>query len=103
MRPPQEPCPAETRLRLAGRPRPGACSAARSYPWMVPAPRIAPPKPDDRDAEERPAAAFLHRAEVRDVLAWMRLLVDPQDAAAVVRALARPPIELRQVHPARVI
>jgi CRISPR/Cas system-associated exonuclease Cas4 (RecB family) len=40
---------------------------------------------------------------VRDVLAWMRLLVDPLDAAAVVRALARPPIELRQVDLARVI
>jgi len=37
------------------------------------------------------------------VLAWMRLLIDPQDAAAVVRALARPPIELRQVDLARVI
>ncbi len=33
----------------------------------------------------------------------MRLLVDPQDATAVVRALARPPIELRQVDLARVI
>src|SRR5580693_10803971 len=33
----------------------------------------------------------------------MRLLVDPQDAAAVVRALVRPPIELRQVDLARVI
>jgi DNA helicase II / ATP-dependent DNA helicase PcrA len=47
--------------------------------------------------------SFLERAEVRDVLAWMRLLVEPQDAAAVVRALARPPIELRQVDLARVI
>jgi RecB family exonuclease len=47
--------------------------------------------------------AFLKRPEVRDVLAWMRLLVDPQDAAAVVRALSRPPIELRQVELARVI
>jgi len=37
------------------------------------------------------------------VLAWMRLLIDPADAAAVVRALARPPIELRQVDLARVI
>ena len=37
------------------------------------------------------------------MLAWVRLLVDPQDAAAVVRALARPPIELRQVDLARVI
>jgi CRISPR/Cas system-associated exonuclease Cas4 (RecB family) len=46
---------------------------------------------------------FLQRAEVRDVLAWLRLLVDPQDAAAVVRALSRPPIELRQVELARVI
>lgn len=45
----------------------------------------------------------MKRAEVRDVLAWMRLLVDPQDAAAVVRALSRPPIELRQVELARVI
>jgi DNA helicase-2/ATP-dependent DNA helicase PcrA len=48
-------------------------------------------------------AGFLRRAEVRDVLAWVRLLVDPQDAAAVVRALSRPPIELRQAHLARVI
>jgi len=46
---------------------------------------------------------FLERAEVRDVLAWLRLLVDPQDAAAVVRALGRPPIELRQVDLARAI
>jgi CRISPR/Cas system-associated exonuclease Cas4 (RecB family) len=45
----------------------------------------------------------LERAEVRDVLAWLRLLADPHDAAAVVRALARPPIELRQVELARVI
>jgi DNA helicase-2/ATP-dependent DNA helicase PcrA len=54
------------------------------------------------DPQSRPAA-FFQRAEVRDVLAWVRLLVDPHDAAAVVRALARPPIELRQVDLARVI
>jgi CRISPR/Cas system-associated exonuclease Cas4 (RecB family) len=59
--------------------------------------------PDDTLAEERGAAAFRERSEVRDVLAWMRLLADPHDAAAVVRALARPPIELRQVDLARVI
>ena len=41
------------------------------------------------------------RAEVRDVLAWLRLLVDPSDAGAVVRALARPPVELRSVDLAR--
>ncbi len=40
---------------------------------------------------------------MRDALAWLRLLVEPQDAAAVVRALARPPIGLRQVDLARVI
>ena len=37
------------------------------------------------------------------MLAWLRLLADPRDAAAVVRALTRPPIELRQVDLARVI
>ena len=52
--------------------------------------------------EEQPGS-FLKRAEVRDALAWMRLLIDPTDAAAVVRALARPPVELRQVDLARVI
>ena len=49
------------------------------------------------------AAAFFQRAEVRDVLAWLRLLVDPNDAGAVVRALARPPIELRSADLARCI
>ncbi len=37
------------------------------------------------------------------MLAWLRLLVEPQDATAVVRALSRPPIGLRQVDLARVI
>jgi DNA helicase-2/ATP-dependent DNA helicase PcrA len=46
-------------------------------------------------------AAFFHRAEIRDVLAWLRLLADPSDAAAVVRALARPPVDLRSVDIAR--
>jgi DNA helicase-2/ATP-dependent DNA helicase PcrA len=49
------------------------------------------------------AAAFFGQAEVRDVLAWMRLLVNPNDAGAVVRALARPPIELHSVDLARCI
>ena len=39
----------------------------------------------------------------RDVLAWMRLLCDPQDATAVARALVRPPIEMRQSDLVRVI
>ena len=47
------------------------------------------------------AAAFFQRAEIRDVLAWLRLLADPGDAPAVVRALARPPVELRSIDLAR--
>ena len=49
------------------------------------------------------AAAFFQRAEVRDVLAWLRLLVDPGDASAVVRALSRPPISLRSPDLARCV
>jgi CRISPR/Cas system-associated exonuclease Cas4 (RecB family) len=71
------------------------------------APRAGSPGPPDSPAGAArgggQGGAFLKRPEVRDVLAWMRLLVDPQDAAAVVRALSRPPIELRQVELARVI
>jgi CRISPR/Cas system-associated exonuclease Cas4 (RecB family) len=63
--------------------------------------RIAPAPPEAPSGSK--PKGFLERPEVRDVLAWLRLLVDPQDAAAVVRALARPPIELRQVELARVI
>jgi DNA helicase-2/ATP-dependent DNA helicase PcrA len=47
------------------------------------------------------ASAYFQRAEVRDVLAWLRLLADPADSGAVVRALTRPPIELRSVDVAR--
>jgi DNA helicase II / ATP-dependent DNA helicase PcrA len=47
------------------------------------------------------AAAFFERAEVRDLIAWLRLLSDPYDARAVVRALLRPPIELSPVDLAR--
>jgi DNA helicase-2/ATP-dependent DNA helicase PcrA len=46
-------------------------------------------------------ASFFQRIEVRDLLAWLRLLADPTDAGAVVRALMRPPIELRAVDIAR--
>jgi DNA helicase-2/ATP-dependent DNA helicase PcrA len=49
------------------------------------------------------AAAFFQRAEVRDVLAWLRLLVDPGDAGAVARALSRPPVELRSIDLARCV
>ena len=49
----------------------------------------------------RAARGFFERAEVRDLLAWLRLLADPQDARAVVRALMRPPVELGPVDLAR--
>ncbi len=47
--------------------------------------------------------AFFERIEIRDVLAWLRLLVDPRDAGAVARALARPPVELSSVDIARCV
>jgi DNA helicase II / ATP-dependent DNA helicase PcrA len=47
-------------------------------------------------------AAFFQRPEVRDALAWLRMLADPSDTAAAVRALTRPPVELRSVDLARV-
>jgi DNA helicase-2/ATP-dependent DNA helicase PcrA len=46
-------------------------------------------------------ASYFLRAEIRDLLAWLRLLADPTDAPAVVRALARPPVDLRSVDIAR--
>ncbi len=46
-------------------------------------------------------AALYARPEVRDVIAWLRLLADPTDSAAVVRALTRPPVELRSIDLAR--
>ncbi len=48
------------------------------------------------------AAAFFLRPEVRDVIAWLRIVADPADTAAAVRALTRPPVELRSVDLARV-
>jgi DNA helicase-2/ATP-dependent DNA helicase PcrA len=46
--------------------------------------------------------AFLDSAEVRDVLAWLRLLADPLDVNATVRLLGRAPVALRPVEIARV-
>ena len=46
-------------------------------------------------------AALFRRAEVRDAIAWLRVLADPDDSAAAARALTRPPIELRSVDLAR--
>ncbi|MSO40702.1 MAG: ATP-dependent helicase [Solirubrobacterales bacterium] len=46
--------------------------------------------------------SFFQRPEVRDVIAWLRLLADPADAAAAVRALTKAPVELRSVDLARI-
>lgn len=76
----------------------------------------APATPEGDGASERPvdgsggpadsgsaAPSLFERAWARDVVAWVRLLSDPNDAAAVVRVLGRPPVEMRQVDIARVV
>ncbi|HET9592307.1 MAG TPA: ATP-dependent DNA helicase, partial [Solirubrobacterales bacterium] len=39
--------------------------------------------------------ALFQRPEVRDAIAWLRVLADPDDSSAAARALTRPPVELR--------
>jgi DNA helicase-2/ATP-dependent DNA helicase PcrA len=46
-------------------------------------------------------AALFRRPEVRDAIAWLRVLADPEDSPAAARALTRPPIELRAADLAR--
>jgi DNA helicase-2/ATP-dependent DNA helicase PcrA len=46
-------------------------------------------------------AALFQRPEVRDAIAWLRVLAEPGDSAAAARALTRPPIELRSADLAR--
>ena len=46
-------------------------------------------------------AALFQRPEVRDAIAWLRVLADPTDSAAAARALTRPPVELRSADLAR--
>ena len=40
-------------------------------------------------------AALFQRPEVRDAIAWLRILAAPDDSSAAARALTRPPVELR--------
>ena len=89
---------------MSGLPIAPACAPGGAPPDISPAGESRE-TPDRRGKASAGAAeaGLLERADVRDVLAWMRLLVDPTDAAAVVRALSRPPIELRQTDLARVI
>ncbi len=46
-------------------------------------------------------AALFQRPEVRDAIAWLRALAEPEDSAAAARALTRPPVELRSADLAR--
>jgi len=46
-------------------------------------------------------AALFQRPEVRDAIAWLRVLADPEDSAAAARALTRPPVDLRSADLAR--
>ncbi len=46
-------------------------------------------------------AALFRRPEVRDAIAWLRVLAEPGDSAAAARALTRPPVELRSADLAR--
>ncbi len=46
-------------------------------------------------------AALFQRPEVRDAIAWLRVLADPEDSPAAARALTRPPVELRAADLAR--
>jgi DNA helicase-2/ATP-dependent DNA helicase PcrA len=46
-------------------------------------------------------AALFQRPEVRDAIAWLRVLADPADSAAAARALTRPPVELHSADLAR--
>jgi len=46
-------------------------------------------------------AALFQRSEVRDAIAWLRVLADPEDSPAAARALTRPPVELRAADLAR--
>lgn len=49
------------------------------------------------------AGALLLRREVRDALAWVRLLLNPDDAGAAARALLAPPVQMRHVDLAQVV
>ena len=40
-------------------------------------------------------SVFFREPEVRDAIAWLRILIDPTDSTAVARTLVRPPIEVR--------
>ena len=89
-------------LLAGGAARPEAICIVAGGGWREG--RLAAAALEERSVPYRFAgdAAFYQRPEVRDALAWLRLLADPGDSAAVVRALTQPPVELRSVDLARV-
>jgi DNA helicase-2/ATP-dependent DNA helicase PcrA len=88
-------------LLAAGEVRPEAVCVIVGSGWREA--RLAAAALEERSIPFRFAgdAALFQRPEVRDVLAWLRMLADPTDAAAVVRALTRAPVELRSIDLAR--
>ena len=89
-------------LLAAGEVRPEAVCVIVGSGWREA--RLAAAALEERAVPFRFAgdAALFQRPEVRDVLAWLRMLADPTDSAAVVRALTRPPVELRSIDLARI-
>jgi DNA helicase II / ATP-dependent DNA helicase PcrA len=88
-------------LLAAGEVRPEAVCVIVGSGWREA--RLAAAALEERRVPFRFAgdAALFQRPEVRDVLAWLRMLADPTDSAAVVRAVTRPPVELRSIDLAR--
>jgi DNA helicase-2/ATP-dependent DNA helicase PcrA len=88
-------------LLAAGEVRPEAICVIVGSGWREA--RLAAAALEERRVPFRFAgdAALFQRPEVRDVLAWLRMLADPSDSAAVVRAVTRPPVELRSIDLAR--
>jgi superfamily I DNA/RNA helicase/RecB family exonuclease len=88
-------------LLAAGEVRPEAVCVIVGSGWREA--RLAAAALEERRVPFRFAgdAALFQRPEVRDVLAWLRMLADPSDSAAVVRAVSRPPVELRSIDLAR--
>lgn len=64
---------------------------------------IAPTLEEGVGAPAPAAPSLFERAWARDVVAWVRLLNDPADAAAVIRVLGRPPVEMRQIDIAKAV
>ena len=79
--------------------RTSACSCARCATRARPSPSRSRSARCRTGSRARPRSSSAPRCATCS--RWLRLLVDPGDAGAVVRALARPPVELRAIDIAR--